>query len=76
MEHRTNELRYEDRVYKLLNEMTAGSEIEIRKIVAPENRERFTEVVKQYIRANAAAQQNAIVEFSSDYTRIRKRETW
>lgn len=76
MENKTNELRYEDRVYKLLNEMTPGTEIEISRIVAPENRERFTELVKGYIRAGAAGMQNAVVEFSNDYKRIRKRATW
>lgn len=64
-------MTWEDKIYKFLNEMKPGCSIKINDVCRSENREKFIELVKEYIDNHPYG--NGI-EFSTDYSQIRKTE--
>ena len=61
---------YQDRVYGLLIKMDNNPMV-IDQKVAPENREKFVEIVKEFIRLHSHTFP-WIIQFSNDYKKIRK----
>ena len=63
-------MTYKDRIYELL--FCLENEFMIEEKVAEENRKIFIEIVKEFIRYDFGRAKNFIIEFSSDYKKIRK----
>ena len=61
---------YEKKVWGLLISMQAGEEFNILEKVAPERREKFIDVVKNYI--DHYCSDNTYIEFNNEYTAIKK----
>lgn len=66
-------MTYRDRVYKLLSrDMVVGTAFYIDDKVSPENRDTFTDIVKEYIRFYNGTDP-FVIEFSDDYKQLIKR---
>ena len=63
-------MTYKDRIYELL--FCLENEFIIEEKVAEENRKIFVEIVKEFIRYDFGKEKNFVIEFSSDYKKIRK----
>ena len=61
---------YELKVWGLLISMQAGEEFNILEKVAPESRQKFIEIVKNYIDHDCS--DLTYIEFNNEYTKIRK----
>jgi len=61
---------YELKVWGLLVSMQVGEEFNIIEKVAPERREKFIEVVKDYM--DHYCSDNTYIEFNNEYTKIKK----
>ena len=66
------DIAYTDKVWAFLLKFDPASIFHLDKKVRPENMERFAEAVKWFIREDYGKHFNFIIEFSSDYKRIRK----
>ena len=63
-------LDYNDKVWGLLISMNVGDEFNIIEKVAPERRQKFIEIVKNYI--DHESSDNTYIEFNNEYTKIKK----
>lgn len=68
-----NEVDYANRVFKLIIDLKAGETFSINEKVHPKNRVRFIETVKLFIECDYGRHLgNYYVEFSNDYSKIKK----
>jgi len=65
-------ITYEDKVGTALLDLPLEQHFVISEKVKPENREKFIQVVKEYIDNNFGNNENWQLEFNGDYTKIRK----
>lgn len=63
-------LDYNDKVWGLLISMNVGDEFNIIEKVAPERRQKFIEIVKNYI--DHESSDDTYIEFNNEYTKIKK----
>ena len=63
-------LDYNDKVWGLLISMNVGDEFNIIEKVAPERRQNFIEIVKNYIDHDCS--DLTYIEFNNEYTKIKK----
>ena len=63
-------LDYNDKVWGLLISMNVGDEFNIIEKVAPERRQKFIEIVKNYIDHDFS--DLTYIEFNNEYTKIKK----
>lgn len=63
-------LDYNDKVWQLLISLNVGDEFNIIEKVAPERRQKFIEIVKNYI--DHEGSDNTYIEFNNEYTKIKK----
>ena len=63
-------LDYNDKVWGLLISMNVGDEFNIIEKVAPERRQNFIEIVKNYIDHDFS--DLTYIEFNNEYTKIKK----
>ena len=63
-------LAYELKVWGLLNIIEVGDEFNIIEKVAPERRQKFIEIVKNYI--DHECSDETYIEFNNEYTKIKK----
>jgi hypothetical protein len=63
-------LDYNDKVWGLLISMNVGDEFNIIEKVAPERRQKFIEIVKNYIDHDCS--DLTYIEFNNEYTKIKK----
>ena len=61
---------YEIKVWGLLNIIEVGDEFNIIEKVAPERRQKFIEIVKNYI--DHESRDETYIEFNNEYTKIKK----
>jgi len=65
--------KYQKMVFKMLDDLKENDFFEVIKNVAPENREKFTDVVKDYIDNQPFNKQHFTqIEFNNSYTKIRR----
>lgn len=64
---------YTDKVYGLLLKMEPQKAITLSTIVAPENRTKFSDTVKEFIRFDFGRAFGFYIEFSDDYSQIKKK---
>lgn len=64
---------YQDNVFGYILKMKPNEPVELSKIVSPENRQKFMEVVKDFIRYDFGKTYGFYIEFSSDYKSFRKK---
>lgn len=61
---------YELKVWGLLTSLPLGDEFNILKKVAPERRQKFIEIVQNYI--DHESSDDTYIEFNAEYTKIKK----
>ncbi len=66
------ELSYTDRVFNLIMNMPCDHYYDLTKKVAPENMEKFIANVKLFIDYDYGRQFGFVIDFSSDYSRLKK----
>ncbi len=65
-------IEYRDKAYSLFHKMKMNEVKVLAEMVAPENTERFTNVVKYFIKWDEGKIANFTFEFSNNFTKIRK----
>ncbi len=67
------EITYQDKVYDMILKMEMGEVFVTAEKVAPDNREKFINIVKSFIDADNGRHLGFYMTFSNDYSKIKKR---